>query len=113
MNASSPEAIEWGRIVLCALLVAFGLIVHFVSKLSDLEANGKAPGVAEFLAVHKWSTLNVVLGAYGLLLLSFYTREMGPVGSFCMGVAADVAGARLRARAQAKLDSQPNVPPGA
>ncbi len=100
------------NVAVCCALVAAGLVSHFVSKLSELESRGTPVSAAEYLGQHKWMAANVVLSAYGLLLLAFYTGEMGPVGSFCMGVAANAAGDKLRARAQAKLDSQPQVPPG-
>lgn len=109
--AAAPE-VGWGRVVLCAILVSAGLVTHFVSKLAELEARNVPVSATAYLSEHRWTTLNVVLGAYGLLLLAYYTGEMGPVGSFCMGVAANAAGDKLRARAQAKLDSQPPTPPG-
>jgi hypothetical protein len=104
--------IPLARIILCSTLVAFGLITHFVSKLAELEARGVPVSPWEYICAHKFTTLNVVLGAYGLLLLAYYTGEMGPMGAFCMGVAANAAGDKLRARAQAKIDSQPNDTPG-
>jgi hypothetical protein len=94
--------------VICVLLVFAGLMTHFVSKLAELEQRGLKITAREYLTDHKWTAMNVVLGAYGLLLLGYYTGEMGPVGSFCMGVAANAAGDKLRARAQAKIEaSQP------
>ena len=104
------NAIPFGQILLCSGLVAFGLVTHFVSKLSELEQRGQPVGAWEYLCAHKWTSLNVFLGAYGLLLLSYYTGEMGPVGAFCMGVAANAAGDKLRARAQAKIDAIQNTP---
>lgn len=104
--------ISIGQIVLCAGLVALGLITHFVSKLSELEQRGQAVGAIEYLRAAPFTALNVVLGAYGLLVLAYFAGEMGPVGSFCMGVAANAAGDKLRARAQAKVDSQAQTPPG-
>lgn len=106
------EKIEIARIVLCCVLVAAGLVSHFVWKLAELEARGQPVGAFAYIRKAPYTALNVVLGAYGLLLLAFYAGEMGPVGSFCMGVAANSAGDKLRARAQAKLDAQPAVPPG-
>lgn len=110
-SASASEA-GAGKIALCSVLVFAGLLSHFVSKLAELEARGVPVSATQYVAEHRWTTLNVVLGAYGLLLLAYYTGEMGPVGSFCMGVAANAAGDKLRARAQAKLDSQTPTPPG-
>jgi hypothetical protein len=108
-----PEIIPWGQIVLCSILVAAGLVLHFVSKLKELEDRGLPVSANAYLTDHKYTAIYVVLSAYGLLLLAYFTGEMGPVGSFCMGVAANVAGDKLRARAEAKLNSQPSVPPGA
>lgn len=108
MNAD----ISLGQIILCSALVAVGLISHFVSKLAELENRGTPTGAMEYLARHKWTSLNVVLGAYGLLVLAYFAGEMGPVGSFCMGVAANAAGDKLRARAQAKIESQSAPPAG-
>ena len=106
------EKIQLAQIILCVLLVALGLALHFVGKLAELEARGQAIGAIAYIRRAPYTALSVVLGAYGLLLLAFYAGEMGPIGSFCMGVAANSAGDKLRARAQAKLDSQPSVPPG-
>lgn len=105
--------ISTGQIILCCALVAFGLVTHFVSKLKELEDRGQKVHAWESLCERPFTALNVVLGAYGLLLLAYFTGEMGPVGSFCMGVAANAAGDKMRARAQAKLDSISNTPPGA
>ena len=110
--ATGAATSAWGQIVLCSLLVAAGLITHFVYKLKELEDRGQSPQAWATLSEKPFTTLSVVMSAYGLLLLAYYTGEMGPVGSFCMGVAANSAGDKLRARAQAKLDNMPNVPPG-
>lgn len=105
--------ISIAQIALCAFLVAAGLVSHFVSKLAELETQGRPISAWAYLSAHPYTSLNVVLGAYGLLVLAYFAGEMGPVGSFCMGVAANAAGDKLRARAQAKIDSQPPTPPGA
>lgn len=104
--------ISTGQILLCCGLVAAGLLTHFVSKLAEFEQRGAAIGAWAYIAKQPFTSLNVVLGAYGLLLLAYYAGEMGPVGSFCMGVAANSAGDKVRSRAQSKLDSQPITPPG-
>lgn len=104
--------IPWGQVVLCAMLVAAGLVTHFVAKLKELEDRGVQAHAWTSIKERPFTALNVVLSAYGLLLLAYYTGEMGPVGSFCMGVAANAAGDKLRARAQAKLDSQTAAPEG-
>ena len=92
-----------GTILLCSGLVLVGLVTHFVSKLAEMEASGLTVSAYSELKAHPYTAINVVLGAYGLLLLAYYTGEMGPVGSFCMGVAANSAGDKLRARATAKI----------
>lgn len=106
--APPADSVGAGRVLLCCALVFAGLVSHFVTKLAELEARGDAVSATGYIAAHKWTMLSVVLGAYGLLLLAYYTGEMGPVGSFCMGVAANSAGDKLRARAQAKVDSISN-----
>lgn len=99
--------VDTGKIILCCCLVAFGLALHFVAKLAELEARGAPVSALDQLRKSPFTTLNVVLGAYGLLLLAYYTGEMGPVGAFCMGVAANAAGDKLRARAIAKIQQEP------
>ncbi len=106
------NAIPLGQLILCCALVAVGLITHFVAKLKELEDRGESPSAWATLSAKPFTTLYIVLSAYGLLLLAYYTGELGPVGSFCMGVAANSAGDKLRARAQAKLENLPNNPPG-
>jgi hypothetical protein len=96
-----------GNVILCVFLVFFGLFMHFVSKLAELEAAGQKVSARRYLFEKPFTAINVVIGAYGLLLLAYFTGEMGPVGSFCMGVAANSAGDKLRARAKAKVEAQP------
>lgn len=93
-----------GQLILCCALVAAGLVTHFVSKLKELEDRGQKAHALAIIKERPYTALNVVLGAYGLLILAYYAGELGPVGSFCMGVAANAAGDKLRARAQAKVD---------
>lgn len=101
---------EIGKLALCVALVAFGLFIHVVTKLAELEQRGTPTTLRAYIGKAPFTALNVILGAYGLLLLAYYTGEMGPVGSFCMGVAAQSAGDKLRARAQAKLDTMTSAP---
>ncbi len=98
-------AVTWPQVALCSCLVAAGLVSHFVAKLAELEARGTPVGAWDHIRQHRWTSLNVVLGAYGLLLFAYYAGEMGPIGSFCMGVAANAAGDKMRARAQTKIQS--------
>lgn len=93
------------KLIVCILLVAAGLFVHLVAKMSELENRGQQVNAWAYLTEHPWTTLNVVLGAYGLLLFAYYTGELGPVGSFSFGVVANVAGDKLRARALAKVNA--------
>lgn len=106
------DAIPLGKVLLCCTLVTVGLITHFVYKLKELEDRGESPSAWKTLSAKPFTTLSVVLSAYGLLLLAYFTGEIGPVGSFCMGVAANSAGDKLRARAQAKIDSIQNTTTG-
>lgn len=94
------ETVKLGPIALCCLMVAFGLMIHFVTKLKELEDRGVPIGAVAYLKSQPWNAMYVVLSAYGLLLLAYFTGELGPVGSFCMGVAANAAGSRLQANAQ-------------
>jgi len=91
------------HVLLCVGLVAIGLLSHFVWRLSQLESAGQRVNVRAYVLAHRWAMLNMVFAAYGLLLLAYYTGELGPVGSFTFGVAADAAAERLRARAQARV----------
>lgn len=93
------------KIAICILLVAVGLLFHLVGKLSELENRGQQVKAWEYLSQHPWTTLNVVLGAYGLLLFAYFLGELGPVGSFAIGVAANSAGDKLRARALARINA--------
>lgn len=91
------------QVALCAALVLAGLVTHFVAKLKELEDRGQQVHAWASLRERPFTALNVILSAYGLLLLAYYTGEMGPVGSFCMGVAANAAGDKLRASAARRV----------
>jgi hypothetical protein len=92
------------QVILCIALVAAGLVSHFVWRLSQLEDAGQKVDARAYLIQHKWATLNMVFAAYGLLILAYFTGELGPVGSFTFGVAADAAAERMRMKARAKVE---------
>ncbi len=100
------------KVVMCCLLVALGLFAHVVAKLSELENRGTPMGMKAYIMEKPYTSLNVVISAYGLLAMAYYSGEMGPIGALSFGVAAQSVGDKFRARAQSKVDNMPNNPPG-
>lgn len=86
-------------------MVAVGIVVHVAAKLSELEQRGEPTGALNYVRAHPWTAANVVLGAYGLFLLQWYTGEGGPIAAFLTGIACNSAGDKLRARADAKVNT--------
>jgi hypothetical protein len=109
--AGGPWESVW-KVALCCALVAFGLFSHVVTKLAELENRGTPMGLKAYIFEKPFTALSVVISAYGLLAMAYFTGEMGPIGSLSFGVAAQSVGDKFRARAQAKLDNMPNNPPG-
>lgn len=91
------------NLILCTLLVLFGIIVHFVLKLSELETQGKIITPWAYWREHPYTSLNVVLGAFGLMLASYFMHELTYITAICIGWICNSAGDKLRARAEAAI----------
>jgi hypothetical protein len=91
------------KLIVSIILVAVGMVVHYSAKLRELEEMGQPVSPGDYLKKNPWTAVNVVLGAYGLFLLQWYTGEGVPIAAFLTGVACNAAGDKLRARANAKM----------
>src|SRR5688572_8804700 len=81
-NRHMAMKVEITTVLLCIALVAAGLASHLVWRLSQLEEAGQRVNARAYIAAHKWTTLNMICAAYGLLTLAYFTGELGPVGAF-------------------------------
>lgn len=85
----------------CAALVAFGIVFHFVTKLSELEAQGSIVTPWGYWRQHPYASLTVIMSAY---LYFAWRWTQGPMvlgDAILIGIACNSIGDKLRARAQA------------
>ncbi len=83
------------------ILVAVGMGWHAAGKLAELERLGRPTDASEYLMNHKWTAVSVVMGAYLLFIIQWYTGEGGPIAAVLTGISCNSAGDKLRARAEA------------
>jgi hypothetical protein len=91
------------NLLMCALLVLFGICFHFLLKLSELESQGKIVTPWAYWRDHPYTSLTVVMGAYAFLLLSHFMHELTYVTALLIGIACNSIGDKLRARAEAAI----------
>lgn len=85
----------------CAALIAFGIAFHFVTKLGELEAQGKIITPLGYWKEHPYTSLSVVMAAYLFMALQHSMGELTYSASILTGFACNSLGDRLRARASA------------
>jgi hypothetical protein len=91
------------NIYVCILLVAFGIALHFVLKLKELEDKGQIVSPLAYWKNSPYSSLLVVMSAYAFLVLQFTLHELTYTSAFLTGIACNSVGDKLRARAEAAL----------
>jgi hypothetical protein len=91
------------NLYLCILLVLFGILFHFVLKLSELESQGKIVTPWAYWREHPYTSLGVVMGAYLFLMVSHFMNELTYVTALLIGIACNSIGDKLRARAEAAI----------
>lgn len=89
----------------CGLLVAFGVLFHFLTKLAELEATGRIITPWAYWRDHPYTSAIVIVAAYLVMALQFAIGELSYSASILTGIACNSLGDKLRARASAKADA--------
>lgn len=92
----------------CGLLVAFGILFHFITKLAELEMQGRIVTPWRYWRDHPYTSLIVVLAAYLVMALQAAIGELSYSAAILTGIASNSLGDKLRARAEAKVDASLN-----
>lgn len=90
------------NLILCAALVAAGILFHFLTKLAELEKQGRIVTPIEYWRAQPYTSAIVVVGAYMALAAAYYAGELTHLTALLIGVACNSMGDKLRARAEAK-----------
>lgn len=90
---------------ICAGLVLFGILFHFVTKLSELEARGQIVTPWAYWRQHPYTSLIVVMASYLVMALQYAIGELSYSAAILTGIACNSLGDKLRARANAKADA--------
>lgn len=88
----------------CAGLVAFGILFHFLTKLAELEATGRIITPLAYWRDHPYTSAIVVCAAYLVMALQYALGELSYSAAIFTGIACNSLGDKLRARAGAKAD---------
>jgi len=92
------------NIYVCAGLVLFGILFHFVTKLGELEASGKIVTPWGYWREHPYTSLTVLMAAYLFMALQLALHELTYSAAILTGIACNSVGDKLRARATSRLD---------
>jgi len=88
------------NLVACSALVAFGILFHFVTKLSELESQGTIITPWRYWANHPYTSLSVIMAAYLFMALQYALHELSYSAAILTGFACNSLGDKLRARAE-------------
>lgn len=92
------------NLYLAAILVAAGILVHFLKKLYDLENAGTILPPATYLRQHPYTFLSAVASAYMFAAMLYFVDQFNYAVAILVGVTCGSAYDSLRARAAGKLD---------
>lgn len=92
----------------CVLLVFGGIVFHFVTKLGELESQGKIYTPWAYLKLYPYTSLGVVLAAYMMMVLQLVINELSYSAALLTGIAANSMGDKLRARGGVLADQRIN-----
>lgn len=87
----------------CAVLVAAGILLHFLKKGYEAEQTGVHIAPIDYLKNHPYGSLSMVLSAYMLTAFWFYIGELTYATAILTGVGCNSAFDTLRSRAEARL----------
>ena len=91
------------NLIACAGLVAVGIAFHFLTKLSELEAQGQIITPWAYWSRSPYSSAAVVMAAYLFMALQYQLGELSYSAALLTGIACNSLGDKLRARAAAKI----------
>lgn len=94
-----PQVTE-PNLIICSLLVAGGILGHFLLKLSELETQGQIVSPLSYWKQHPYTSLTVVMSAYSFMALQYSVDELTYSAAILTGIACNSLGDKLRARAQ-------------
>lgn len=89
---------------LCAGLVLVGIMFHFLTKLTEMEAQGSIVSPLDYWKAHPYTSLSVVAAAYLFMGLQAALGELSYSAAILTGIACNSLGDKLRAQANAKTD---------
>lgn len=89
---------------LCAVYVMGGILLHFLTKLTELEAQGNIVSPLGYWKAHPYTSLSVVAAAYLFMALQAALGELSYSAAILTGIACNSLGDKLRAQAAAKAD---------
>ena len=89
----------------CAVLVAAGVLFHFLVKLAELEQLGKIVTPWAYWRDHPYTSAIVIVAAYLVMALQAAIGELSYSAAILTGIASNSLGDKLRARAGAKADA--------
>jgi hypothetical protein len=92
------------NIPMCCLMVAIGIVFHFISKLAELETQGIHQTPWEYWRTNPWTSVSVIAGAYFTLALMWSLDQLTYSCSLLLGIAANSAGDKMRAQANVLED---------
>lgn len=87
-----------------AALCTLGMLVHFLKKMSDLEAAGTVLTPFTHLKTAPYRAVLTVLSCYLLLVVWYYMGLLNPLTAILTGVGCSEAYETLRTRAVKKLN---------
>jgi hypothetical protein len=101
------------NIWICAALVLFGILFHFVLKLRELESQGRIVKPWDYWKDHPYTSITVVMAAYLVMALQYALGELSYSAALLTGIACNSLADKLRARAelttQAAIDKAPKA----
>ena len=93
---------------ICAALVAFGILFHFITKLAELEKMGKIITPVTYWTEHPYTSLLVVMAAYAAMGVQAGIGELSYSASILTGIACNSLGDKLRAQAESRSEKAIN-----
>lgn len=90
---------------ICAALVLLGILFHFITKLAELEMQGRIITPWRYWRDHPYTSLIVIIAAYLVMALQYAIGELSYSAAILTGIACNSLGDKLRARASARADA--------
>lgn len=89
---------------ICAGLVLFGILFHFITKLTELESQGRIVTPWGYWRQNPYTSLSVLMASFSAMLLMYSIGELTYYASAITGLACNSLGDKLRAKSTAWAD---------